>query len=97
MPEFILLCRDKKDSLALRLKTRPEHLAYAASADVDIQLAGPIFDDDENPAGSLFIITAAKMSDVQSFADADPYALAGLFETVEIRPYRIVAGALAPK
>ncbi len=97
MPEFILFCHDKQDSLALRLKTRTEHLAYVAKADVDILLAGPIFDDDENPAGSLFVIAAAEMSDVQSFADSDPYALAGLFETVEIRPYRIVAGALAPK
>jgi uncharacterized protein len=51
----------------------------------------------ENPAGSLFVIAAAEMSDVQSFADNDPYALAGLFDVVEIRPYRIVAGALAPK
>ncbi|NOX82458.1 MAG: YciI family protein [Alphaproteobacteria bacterium] len=97
MPEFILFCHDRKDSLALRLKTRDEHLAYVASADVDILLAGPIFDGEDNPAGSLFVIAAAKKSDVQSFADNDPYALAGLFETVEIRPYRIVAGALAPK
>ncbi len=97
MPEFILFCHDKKDSLALRLKTRPEHLSYVASADIDILLAGPIFDGEDNPAGSLFIIAAAQISDVQSFADGDPYALAGLFEDVEIRPYRIIAGALAPK
>ncbi len=97
MPEFVLFCHDRQDSLALRLKSRAEHLAYVASADVDILLAGPIFDGEDNPAGSLFVIAAAEISDVHSFADNDPYALAGLFEEVEIRPYRIVAGALAPK
>ncbi len=97
MPEFILFCHDREDSLALRLKTRPAHLAYVANADIEILLAGPILDDEENPAGSLFIIAAAQISDVQYFADNDPYALAGLFENVEIRPYRIIAGALAPK
>ncbi len=97
MSEFILFCHDRQDSLALRLKTRTEHLAYVANADVDILLAGPIFDDDENPAGSLFVIAAADISDVQRFADNDPYALAGLFAAVEIRPYRIITGALAPK
>ncbi len=97
MPVFVLICRDRKDSLALRLDTREAHLAYVSGADIDILLAGPILDGEEKPAGSLFIIKAERESDVQRFADNDPYARAGLFDDIEIRPYRIVTGALAPQ
>jgi len=97
MPEFVLICRDKKDSLELRLKTREAHLAYVGDATIDILLAGPILDGEGNPTGSLFIIKADDESAVQRFAANDPYEQAGLFEDVEIRPYRIVTGALAPK
>ncbi len=39
-------------------------------------------------AGSLFLIEAADIEAVRAFTAADPYALAGLFERVEVRAWR---------
>lgn len=94
MPEFILLCRDKADALPLRIETRPAHLDYIASKGDAVLIAGPILDDAGDPAGSMLVINATDGQAAQAFAENDPYAKAGLFESVEIAPYRLVAGTL---
>jgi uncharacterized protein YciI len=43
-------------------------------------------------AGSLMIIEAANLADAEAFSAADPYRQAGLFQRVEIRPWRHTAG-----
>lgn len=97
MPEFILLCRDKKTSFELRQATRAAHLDYVGAAKVSVLLAGPMLDDEGRPEGSLIIISAENKAAAQDFADNDPYALAGLFEHVEVRPYRIVRANIRDK
>ncbi|TIN51131.1 MAG: hypothetical protein E5X95_05360, partial [Mesorhizobium sp.] len=42
------------------------------------------------PDGSLVMIEAPDMAGAQALAAADPYAKAGLFESVEIRPWNWV-------
>ncbi len=97
MPEFILLCHDRKDSLELRKATRPAHLDYVAQSKTPVLLAGPMLNDQGDPEGSLLIISADGKEAAKTFADNDPYALAGLFERVEIRPYMIVKANIAAK
>lgn len=97
MPEFILLCQDKKASLELRKATRAAHLDYVAKSENPVLLAGPLLDDEGNPEGSLLIISAKDKKIARRFADNDPYALAGLFARVEIRPYLIVKAKIADK
>ena len=96
MPAFILLCHDKADSLPLRQETRERHLDYIAEKGSAVLLAGPMLNENGQPVGSMLVIDAADAEAAQRFAQADPYAEAGLFENVEIKPYRIVTGALAP-
>jgi uncharacterized protein YciI len=94
VPLFSLVCIDKPDSLALRQSTRPRHLDYMDATGV-VRLGGPLLDPQgENPIGSLLIVEADDLAAVEAFAAADPYAQAGLFERVEIRPYRVVVNAL---
>ncbi len=50
--------------------------------------AGPFLDDAGNPNGSLVIIEAKDMADAKAIAAADPYAKAGLFASVDIRPWK---------
>ncbi|GJL94755.1 MAG: hypothetical protein DHS20C05_11600 [Hyphococcus sp.] len=95
MPTYILLCRDKADHGALRAETREAHLGYIKGAANAVLLAGPLLDDDEKPVGSMLIIEASNLDDAKQFAAGDPYARAGLFQTVDVRPYRIVTGELA--
>jgi uncharacterized protein YciI len=42
--------------------------------------------------GSLFIMQAPDRATVEAFSEADPYRLAGLFESVEIQPWRQTFG-----
>ncbi|MDT4886907.1 YCII-related domain protein [compost metagenome] len=37
--------------------------------------------------GSLLVVEAASLAEVQAFLDDDPYVRAGIFERVEIRPW----------
>ena len=85
---YALLCTDKPNSLDIRLKVRPEHLAYLKSASVNLKSAGPFLDDAGNPTGSIVIVEAADMMAAKLVAANDPYAQAGLFSNVEIKAMR---------
>ena len=41
----------------------------------------------------MLVVEADDITAVRAFAAADPYALAGLFASVEIRPWRLAVGA----
>ena len=92
--KYVLICEDKKDSLEVRLGNRDKHLAFIGELGDRVSLAGPMLSDDgESMVGSVLIIEADSMEDIQAVAASDPYALAGLFEKVTIRPFRQVIPA----
>ncbi len=85
---FVLYCRDKPDSLELRLATRAAHLEFA-KADGRVQMAGPMLSDDgETMLGSLFVVAAEDLAAARAFNANDPYTLAGLWQSVAIHPFR---------
>jgi uncharacterized protein len=89
MPLFVLHCRDKTDALPVRLENRPAHLDYARSIGSQLMLAGPLLDaTGTTPLGSLIIVDMTDRAAAEEFAAADPYAKAGLFESVTITPFR---------
>jgi hypothetical protein len=92
MPNFALICIDKPGGLALRLATREAHFAYVAQHPGVVRLAGPFLDEEGNMAGSLIILDVPDIGAARAFADADPYRLAGLFESVDLRPWRATVG-----
>jgi uncharacterized protein YciI len=85
---FALLCTDKPNSLDLRMQVRPEHLTYLESLGSSLKAAGPFTSDEGQPIGSLVIIEAADRAAAQVMAANDPYAKAGLFAAVEIKPWK---------
>jgi uncharacterized protein YciI len=87
---FALICTDKPNSLDLRLAQRPQHLAYLETYVTKIASAGALLDTDARPCGSLLIIDVADRAEAEGFAEADPYTKSGLFESVQIRPFRQV-------
>ena len=87
---FALICTDKPQSLDLRLATRAAHLAYLQTYAAKITQAGPLLDPAGRPCGSLLLIDVEDAAAAAGFAEADPYARAGLFESVVIRAYRAV-------
>ena len=92
MPLFALVARDKPDMLDTRLSTRPDHVAHLESLGTGLKLAGPVLDAEGRPSGSLVVFEASDEDAARSFADADPYAKAGLFDEVSLRPYNAALG-----
>ena len=88
---FVILCLDKPDHQALRAEVRPDHLAYLERFADRFVFAGPLLDDAGTvPLGSLLVVDMPERSDVEALAAGDPYAKAGLFESVTIHPSRQV-------
>jgi len=85
---YALICTDKPDSLAIRKANRPEHLAYLESLGETLVLAGPFTEPDgETMNGSLVVVEASSLEAARKIAAGDPFAKAGLFAHVEIRPW----------
>jgi uncharacterized protein YciI len=90
---FAAICLDKPNSLEVRLSTRPAHLAFLEAHAPRIKLGGPFLDAEERPIGSLLILECADLATAKALLDEDPYARAGLFANVEVKPFRRVVGA----
>lgn len=93
MPLFVLTCTDKPGVLEARMGARDAHLAYVRDSGV-LKLGGPLLDDQGAMAGSLLVIDVADRAAAQAFSDKDPYLAAGVFERVEIRPFKLTFGSL---
>ena len=86
---YAVICNDKPESLDLRMKTRPDHVAFLTDLNDRgiLKMAGPFLNDNDKPCGSLVIIEADSKQSAREIAAGDPYAKAGLFAAVDIRPY----------
>lgn len=90
---FAISCIDKAGALSLRMANRPAHIEFLKARVDAVKFAGPYLGDDgEAMTGSLIILEAADRAAAEAFAAADPYAKAGLFESVDIRPWKWAIG-----
>lgn len=95
---YVIDARDGADVLARRLEARPRHLArLQALRDAGrLLLAGPcpaIDAVDPGPAGftgSLVVAEFDSLEAAREWAAADPYVEAGVYEQVDVRPFRPV-------
>ena len=84
--------------LEKRLAARPAHVArlLALRDEGRLLLAGPcpaIDAEDPGPAGfsgSLIVAEFESLEAARAWADADPYIAAGVYDRVEVRPFRRV-------
>ena len=94
MAHFLLLCTDRPDAGPLRAATRETHLAYLAAHAEQVKLGGPWLDEAGGSIGSMLIVEGPHIGAARAFAAADPYAKAGLFAEVQVRPWKLVVGKL---
>ncbi|MDO9416533.1 YciI-like protein [Pararhizobium sp.] len=89
---FAFLCTDKPNSLQVRMDARPEHVAWLNGLNDagTLKFAGPFLDAESKPNGSLVVVKAETIEDAQALSAADPYAKAGLFASVDIKPWNWV-------
>ncbi len=91
MALFHVMALDKPGALDLRLENRAAHLEWAKAAGDTVRMAGPLLaDDGESFIGSVFLIEAESEETLKAFQADDPYVKAGLFQTVDIRPFKLV-------
>jgi uncharacterized protein YciI len=96
MPLFVLHCLDKPNNLQGRMDARGAHLDYVKQTAANFRMGGPYLDEAGQMVGSLVIIEARDLAEAKAWSANDPYVKAGVFETVEIRPFRVTAGGLNP-
>jgi uncharacterized protein len=88
---FIVLATDRPDCLWLREQVRPEHRRFLRDPGnhcVRVLLAGPTLEETgQTMNGTLLVAEAESIEEVTRFVADDPYARAGLFEQVVIRPW----------
>jgi uncharacterized protein YciI len=86
---YVIICKDKPDSLSLRLATRDVHIAYLDSHASKLLAAGALLNDDGSGGdGGVIIYDTEDRAVAKEFIDNDPFAKAGLFESVTIRRWR---------
>lgn len=95
---YALICEDRPGSLAARLANRPAHLDRLKSLQAEgrLILGGPhplIDSEDPGPAGfsgSLIVAEFASREAALAWAAEDPYAIAGVYATVAVKPFKKV-------
>lgn len=94
MPLFVLRNMYKADAGDGRAATRPAHLAYVAEFGDQVILAGPLLaHDGDTVIGSMLVTDQPDYGAAEQFARNDPYAKAGLFQSMEISAFRKVLPA----
>ena len=85
---FVIIGHDAPDATDKRAQQRPAHLAHLEPlAQQDkILLAGPFTDG----SGSLIVIEAESRAAVWDVVGRDPYVTGGVFNRVEVKPFRQV-------
>ncbi|HSF63411.1 MAG TPA: YciI family protein [Paracoccaceae bacterium] len=86
-----LICRDRPGALQTRLDNRAAHLDYIRTSGV-VEMGGPFLDESGQMTGSLLVLEVPSLDDARAWAVADPYARAGLFESVTISEWKKVVG-----
>jgi hypothetical protein len=95
---YAIISVDVADSLPLRATARPQHIdrLQRLRDQGQLILAGPhpaIDSDDPGPngfTGSLVVAEFGSLADAKEWADADPYVAAGVYASVEVKPFKYV-------
>ena len=85
---YVVHCLDHPGFVEKRLENYDAHKAYLGAADVTIVISGPLLaDDEETMIGSMFLLEADSLAEVEEFHKNDPFYAAGIWEKVSIRPF----------
>ncbi len=95
---YAIISEDVENSLPLRAKSRPDHVARLQQLNEQgrLILAGPhpaIDSEDPGEAGftgSLVVAEFDSLEAAQRWADEDPYISAGVYAKVVVKPYKKV-------
>lgn len=90
---YVIMAADMPNSLVTRKAERPEHLQRLENLQAQgrLVLAGPhpISDAPSHSgfSGSLIVAEFGSLAEAQAWAESDPYQVAGVYESVVIKPF----------
>lgn len=95
---YVIFATDAANTLEKRQASRPDHLARLQTLRDQGRLltAGPLPAIDSNDpgsagfTGSVVIAEFSSLTEAKSWAEADPYVAAGVYQTVVVKPYKQV-------
>jgi uncharacterized protein YciI len=85
---FAILTRDKPGHDKLRAEKRDEHIRYLVSHQDKMLAGGAMLEDGGRAYGGIIIFDTEERAEAERFAAGDPFARAGLFESVTITRWR---------
>jgi len=85
---FVIIGHDGPNGAALRPELRPAHLENLRPfvARGQVVIAGPFTDG----SGSLILVDLENEAAARALANSDPYLTGGVFERVEVKPFKQV-------
>ncbi len=98
---FAFICFDRADSAEERQRSRAEHIVYMGNVLKETVFGGPLLHEKSGRTiGSIFAIEFDDRAAAEAFIAQEPYTRDGVFETVDIYPWRqmvpeLYEGALA--
>lgn len=95
---YAIITEDAEQSLSRRATARDAHLSRLRelAAEGRVLIAGPhpaIDAEDPGPAGfsgSLVVVDFPSLAEAEAWAVADPYAEAGVYASVVVKPFKLV-------
>ena len=88
---FVVFGTDKPGNAKVREENRPTHRIHLRNPGphpVKVHLGGATLDESGHDMnGTMLVIEADSIDAVRNFLADDPYSRAGLYKTVEIRPW----------
>ncbi|HHO59577.1 MAG TPA: YciI family protein [Thiotrichales bacterium] len=95
---YAFISQDKPGTLDQRLSARPAHVErlQVLKNEGRLILAGPhpaIDSEDPGEAGftgSLVVAEFDSLAEAHQWADADPYVSAGVYDRIDVKPFRMV-------
>ncbi|TVQ40308.1 MAG: YciI family protein [Geminicoccaceae bacterium] len=86
---YAIITTDRADAGELRQQVRAEHLAYLDAHKQKLLAAGAkIADDGSGGSGSILLVDTDDRAEAEAFIANDPFALAGLFQSIEVVRWR---------
>ncbi len=86
---YVVMTKDKPNSLDLRTEVRGVHIEYLEANQHKLLAAGAMTEDDgTGGSGGVIIVDTDDRAEAESFIENDPFTKAGLFESVTVTRWR---------
>lgn len=96
---FLITGTDGAGTAELRIRLRPDHVAYWTGLGDRMKLGGPLLAaaaEDAAARASVLLVDARDEAEAWDIARGDPFAIHHVFASLDVSPMRLTLGSLLP-